>query len=122
MMQEPQTEQEPQVEPESEQEAEQIFDSSEAPEPSVDEPKTEPSISDLPDEIVLVDDLEGYRKFCAEHEGKSLLHSSGDPEIKFSDFTEEDKYDLFLASKANDTEQMDRIIARRDAVMELTAE
>lgn len=53
--------------------------------------------------------------------GKSLLHSSGEPEIKFSDFTEEDKYDLFLASKANDTEQMDRIIARRDAVMELTA-
>lgn len=113
MMQEPQTEQ---------QEAEQIFDSSEAPEPSVDEPKTEPSTSDLPDEIVLVDDLEGYRKFCAEHEGGSLIHSSGEPKIKFSDFTEEDKYDLFLASKANDTEQMDRIIARRDAVMELTAE
>ena len=90
MMQEPQTEQQPQVEPESEQEAEQIFDSSEAPEPSVDEPKTEPSISDLPDEIVLVDDLEGYRKFCAEHEGGSLIHSSGDPEIKFSDFTEAD--------------------------------
>ena len=117
MMQEPQTEQEPQVK----QEAEQIFDSSEAPEPSVDEPKTEPNTSDLPDEIVLVDDIEGYRKFCAEHEGGSLVHSSGEPEIKFSDFTEEDKYDLFLASKANDTEQMDRIIARRDAVMELTA-
>ena len=122
MMQEPQMEQEPQAEPESEQEAEQIFDSSETPEPSVDEPKTEPSISDLPDEIVLVGDIEGYQKFCAEHEGKSLIHSSADPEIKFSDFTEEDKYDLFLASKANDTEQMDRIIARRDAVMELTAE
>ena len=120
MMQGPQTEQEPQAEPESEQEAEQIFDSSEAPEPSVDEPETEPSTSDLPDEIVLVDDIEGYRKFCAEHEGGSLIHSSGEPEIKFSDFTEEDKYDLFLASKANDTEQMDRIIARRDAVMELT--
>lgn len=119
MMQGPQTEQEPQAEPESEQEAEQIFDSSEAPEPSVDEPETEPSTSDLPDEIVLVDDIEGYRKFCAEHEGGSLIHSSGEPEIKFSDFTEEDKYDLFLASKANDTEQMDRIIARRDAVMEL---
>lgn len=118
MMQEPQTEQEPQVK----QGAEQIFDSSEAPEPSVDEPETESSTSDLPDEIVLVDDLEGYRKFCAEHEGGSLIHSSGEPEIKFSDFTEEDKYDLFLASKANDTEQMDRIIARRDAVMELTAE
>lgn len=118
MMQEPQTEQEPQVK----QEAEQIFDSSEAPEPSVDEPKTEPNTSDLPDEIVLVDDIEGYRKFCAEHEGGSLVHSSGEPEIKFSDFTEEDKYDLFLASKANDTEQTDRIIARRDAVMELTAE
>lgn len=112
MMQEPQTEQ---------QEEEQIFDSPEAPEPSVDEPETEPSTGDLPDEIVLVDDLEGYRKFCAEHEGKSLLHSSGEPEIKFSDFTEADKYDLFLAIKANDTEQMDRIIARRDAVMELTA-
>lgn len=125
MMQEPQTEQaeqEPQAEPESAQEAEQIFDSSEAPEPSVDEPETESSTSDLPDEIVLVDDIEGYQKFCAEHEGGSLIHSSGDPEIKFSDFTEEDKYDLFLASKANDTEQMDRIIARRDAVMELTAE
>ena len=118
IMQEPQTEQEPQVK----QEAEQIFDSSEAPEPSVDEPETESSTSDLPDEIVLVDDIEGYQKFCAEHEGGSLIHSSGDPEIKFSDFTEEDKYDLFLASKANDTEQMDRIIARRDAVMELTAE
>ena len=118
MMQEPQTEQEPQVK----QGAEQIFDSSEAPEPSVDEPETESSTSDLPDEIVLVDDIEGYQKFCAEHEGCSLLHSSGDPEIKFSDFTEADKYDLFLASKANDTEQMDRIIARRDAVMELTAE
>ena len=117
MMQEPQTEQEPQVK----QGAEQIFDSSEAPEPSVDEPETESSTSDLPDEIVLVDDIECYQKFCAEHEGKSLLHSSGDPEIKFSDFTEADKYDLFLASKANDTEQMDRIIARRDAVMELTA-
>lgn len=124
MMQEPQTEQaeqEPQVELESEQEAEQIFDSSEAPEPSVDEPETESSTSDLPDEIVLVDDPEGYEKFCAEHEGKSLVHSSGEPQIKFSDFTEEDKYDLFLASKTNDTEQMDRIIARRDAVMELTA-
>lgn len=118
MMQEPQTEQEPQVK----QEAEQIFDSSEAPEPSVDEPEMESSTGDLPDEIVLVDDIEGYQKFCAEHEGGSLIHSSGDPEIKFSDFTEEDKYDLFLASKANDTEQMDRIIARRDAVMELTAE
>ena len=118
MMQEPQTEQEPQVK----QEAEQIFDSSEAPEPSVDEPKTEPNTSDLPDEIVLVDDIEGYKKFCAEHEGKSLIHSSGEPTIKFSDFTEADKYDLFLASRANDTEQMDRIIARRDAVMELTAE
>ena len=118
MMQEPQTEQEPQVK----QEAEQIFDSSEAPEPSVDEPEMESSTGDLPDEIVLVDDSEGYQKFCAEHEGKSLIHSSGEPEIKFSDFTEEDKYDLFLASKANDTEQMDRIIARRDAVMELTAE
>lgn len=118
MIQEPQTEQEPQVE----QEAEQIFDSSEAPQPSVDEPETESSTGDLPDEIVLVDDPEGYKKFCAEHEGKSLIHSSGEPEIKFSDFTEEDKYDLFLASKANDTEQMDRIIARRDAVMELTAE
>ena len=122
MMQESKTEQEPQAEPESAQEAEQIFDSSEAPEPSVDEPETEPSTGDLPDEIVLVDDPEGYQKFCAEHEGKSLLHSSGDPEIKFSDFTEADKYDLFLASKANDTEQMDKIIARRDAVMELTAE
>lgn len=121
MMQEPQTAQEPQAEPELEQEAEQIFDSSEAPEPSVDEPETESSTSDLPDEIVLVDDIEGYQKFCAEHEGDSLIHSSGEPEIKFSDFTEEDKYDLFLASKANDTEQMDRIIARRDAVMELTA-
>ena len=118
MMQEPQTEQEPQVK----QGAEQIFDSSEAPEPSVDEPEMESSTGDLPDEIVLVDDSEGYQKFCAEHEGKSLIHSSADPEIKFSDFTEEDKYDLFLASKANDTEQMDRIIARRDAVMELTAE
>lgn len=118
MMQEPQTEQEPQVK----QEAEQIFDSSEAPEPSVDEPEAESGTGDLPDEIVLVDDIEGYQKFCAEHEGGSLIHSSGDPEIKFSDFTEEDKYDLFLASKANDTEQMDRIIARRDAVMELTAE
>lgn len=118
MMQEPQTEQEPQVK----QEAEQIFDSSEAPEPSVDEPEMESSTGDLPDEIVLVDDIEGYQKFCAEHEGGSLIHSSGDPEIKFSDFTEEDKYDLFLASKTNDTEQMDRIIARRDAVMELTAE
>ena len=117
MMQEPQTEQEPQVK----QGAEQIFDSSEAPEPSVDEPETGPSTGDLPDEIVLVDDPEGYQKFCAEHEGKSLVHSSGEPTIKFSDFTEEDKYDLFLASKANDTEQMDRIIARRDAVMELTA-
>ena len=115
-------EQEPQAEQESKQEVEQIFDSSDAPEPSVDEPKTEPNISDLPDEIVLVDDIEGYKKFCAEHEGKSLIHSSGEPEIKFSDFTEADKYDLFLASKANDTEQMDRIIARRDAVMELTAE
>lgn len=113
MIQEPQTEQ---------QEVEQIFDSSEAPEPSVDEPETESSTGGLPDEIVLVDDIEGYQKFCAEHEGKSLVHSSGEPEIKFSDFTEEDKYDLFLASKANDTEQMDRIIARRDAVMELTAE
>ena len=122
MMQEPQTEQEPQAEQESKQEAEQIFDSSEAPKPSVDEPETESSTSDLPDEIVLVDDPEGYQKFCAEHEGKSLVHSSGEPEIKFSDFTEEDKYDLFLASKANDTEQTDRIIARRDAVMELTAE
>ena len=122
MMQEPQTEQEPQAEPESEQEAEQIFDSAEAPEPSVDEPEAESSTSDLPDEIVLVDDIEGYQKFCAEHEGGSLLHSSGEPEIKFSDFTEADKYDLFLASKANDTEQMDRIIARSDAVMELTAE
>ena len=122
IMQEPQTEQEPQAEPESAQEAEQIFDSSEAPEPSVDEPEMESSTGDLPDEIVLVDDIEGYQKFCAEHEGGSLIHSSGDPEIKFSDFTEEDKYDLFLASKANDTEQMDRIIARRDAVMELTAE
>ena len=118
MMQEPQTEQEPQVK----QGAEQIFDSSEAPEPSVDEPEMESSTSDLPDEIVLVDDIEGYQKFCAEHSGKSLVHSSGEPAIKFSDFTEEDKYDLFLASKANDTEQMDRIIARRDAVMELTAE
>ena len=118
MMQEPQTEQEPQVK----QGAEQIFDSSEAPEPSVDEPEMESSTGDLPDEIVLVDDTEGYQKFCAEHEGKSLIHSSGEPEIKFSDFTEADKYDLFLASKANDTEQMDRIIARRDAVMELTAE
>lgn len=118
MMQEPQTEQEPQVK----QGAEQIFDSSEAPEPSVDEPEMESSTGDLPDEIVLVDDIEGYQKFCAEHEGKSLVHSSGEPEIKFSNFTEEDKYDLFLASKANDTEQMDRIIARRDAVMELTAE
>lgn len=118
MMQEPQTEQEPQVK----QEAEQIFDSSEAPEPSVDELETESSTDDLPDEIVLVDDIEGYKKFCAEHEGKSLIHSSSEPEIKFSDFTEEDKYDLFLASKANDTEQMDKIIARRDAVMELTAE
>ena len=118
MMQEPQTEQEPQVK----QEAEQICDSSEAPEPSVDEPEAESSTGDLPDEIVLVDDIEGYQKFCAEHEGKSLIHSSGEPEIKFSNFTEEDKYDLFLASKANDTEQMDRIIARRDAVMELTAE
>lgn len=118
IMQEPRTEQEPQVK----QETEQIFDSSEAPEPSVDEPEMESSTGDLPDEIVLVDDLEGYRKFCAEHEGTSLIHSSGDPEIKFSDFTEEDKYDLFLASKANDTEQMDKIIARRDAVMELTAE
>ncbi len=117
MMQEPQTEQEPQVK----QGAEQIFDSSEAPEPSVDEPEMESSTDDLPDEIVLVDDSEGYQKFCAEHEGKSLIHSSADPEIKFSDFTEEDKYDLFLASKANDTEQMDRIIARCDAVMELTA-
>ena len=117
MMQEPQTEQEPQVK----QGAEQIFDSSEAPEPSVDEPEMESSTGDLPDEIVLVDDIEGYQKFCAEHEGGSLIHSSGDPEIKFSDFTEEDKYDLFLASKANDTEQMDRIIARCDAVMELTA-
>lgn len=125
MMQEPQTEQaeqEPQVEPESEQEAEQIFDSTEALEPSVDEPEAESSTGDLPDEIVLVDDLEGYQKFCAEHEGDSLIHSSGEPEIKFSDFTEADKYDLFLASKANDTEQMDRIIARRDAVMELTVE
>lgn len=122
MMQEPQTEQEPQAEPESAQEAEQIFDSSETPEPSVDEPEMESSTDDLPDEIVLVDDIEGYKKFCAEHEGKSLIHSSGEPEIKFSDFTEADKYDLFLASKANDTEQMDRIIARRDAVMELTAE
>lgn len=121
MMQEPQTEQEPQAEPESAQEAEQIFDSSEAPEPSVDVPETESSASDLPDEIVLVDDPEGYEKFCAEHEGKSLVHSSGEPQIKFSDFTEEDKYDLFLASKTNDTEQMDRIIARRNAVMELTA-
>ena len=118
MMQEPQTEQEPQVK----QGAEQIFHSSEAPEPSVDEPEMESSTGDLPDEIVLVDDIEGYQKFCAEHEGKSLVHSSGEPEIKFSNFTEEDKYDLFLASKANDTEQMDRIIARRDAVMELTAE
>ena len=118
MMQEPQTEQEPQVK----QEAEQIFDSSETPKPSVDEPETESGTDDLPDEIVLVDDIEGYQKFCAEHEGKSLIHSSADPEIKFSDFTEEDKYDLFLASKTNDTEQMDRIIARRDAVMELTAE
>ena len=117
MMQEPQTEQEPQVK----QGAEQNFDSSEAPEPSVDEPETESSTGDLPDEIVLVDDIEGYQKFCAEHEGGSLIHSSGDPEIKFSDFTEADKYDLFLASRANDTEQMDRIIARRDAVMELTA-
>lgn len=108
-------------EPQAEQEAEQIFDSAEAPEPSVDEPEAEPSTSDLPDEIILVDDIEGYQKFCAEHEGKSLVHSSGEPAIKFSDFTEEDKYDLFLASKANDTEQMDRIIARRDAVMELTA-
>ena len=53
---------------------------------------------------------------------KHQAMSSADPEIKFSDFTEEDKYDLFLVSKANDTEQMDRIIARRDAVMELTAE
>ncbi len=117
MMQEPQTEQEPQVK----QGAEQNFDSSEAPEPSVDEPETESSTGDLPDEIVLVDDIEGYQKFCAEHEGGSLIHSSGDPEIKFSDFTEADKYDLFLASRANDTEQMDRIIARCDAVMELTA-
>ena len=118
MMQEPQTEQEPQVK----QEAEQIFDSSEATEPSVDEPEMESSTGDLPDEIVLVDDIEGYQKFCAEHEGCSFVHSSGEPEIKFSDFTEADKYDLFLASKANDTEQTDRIIARRDAVMELTAE
>ena len=109
-------------EPQAEQEAEQIFDSSEAPQPSVAEPETESSTSDLPDEIVLVDDPEGYQKFCGEHEGDSLIHSSGEPEIKFSDFTEADKYDLFLASKANDTEQMDRIIARRDAVMELTAE
>src|SRR5699024_8715846 len=50
MMQEPQTEQEPQAEQESKQEAEQIFDSSEAPEPSVDEPEMESSTGDLPDE------------------------------------------------------------------------
>ena len=99
MMQEPQTEQEPQAEPESAQEAEQNFDSSELPEPSVDEPEMESSTGDLPDEIVLVDDIEGYQKFCAEHEGGSLIHSSGDPEIKFSDFTEEDKYDCSLPAK-----------------------
>ena len=36
-------------------------------EPSVDEPEMESSTGDLPDEIVLVDDIEGYQKFCAEH-------------------------------------------------------
>lgn len=63
----------------------------------------------------------GTAKSMSRKHITNLLNEANRLLTEISQQIDKVKYDLFLASKANDTEQMDRIIARRDAVMELTA-